>query len=209
MTTTGPLVVWTDAGFLAAVDMAFTDSARRSGANLVCRLGCTQCCTGTFAISMLDAKRLRDGYRALAQADPHRFEHLHDRVRASQNRLGEHFPGDAVSGVLNEDEDSQQRFEEFGNKEICPVLDPATGACDLYATRPMTCRVFGPPLRTDDGLGVCELCFQHATEEEVEAAEMILPPAEIEAALTESMGHARTVVAFALPVSTALIAELS
>ena len=38
-----------------------------------------------------------------------------------------------------------------------------TGHCELYESRPMTCRVFGPPVRSEDGLGVCELCFHGAT----------------------------------------------
>src|SRR5512146_2180364 len=29
----------------------------------------------------------------------------------------------------------------------CPVLDPDTRTCDLYAWRPITCRTFGPPVR--------------------------------------------------------------
>ena len=36
----------------------------------------------------------------------------------------------------------------------------------------MTCRVFGPPVRSEDGLGVCELCFQGASDKEIAACEM-------------------------------------
>ena len=40
----------------------------------------------------------------------------------------------------------------------------------------MTCRVFGPPVRSEGGLGVCELCFQGASEEAVAACEMVPDP---------------------------------
>ena len=50
----------------------------------------------------------------------------------------------ARSAILPED---QARFEDFANDAACPALDPATGRCDVYAWRPMTCRVFGPPVR--------------------------------------------------------------
>ncbi len=193
------LLTWTDGGFLAAVDEAFASSAGRSGAYLVCRPGCNQCCTGTFSVSMLDAQRLQQGYLELAALDRDRFQQLHARVSISQQRLAAAFPGDPATGLLFDDDASQEAFEDFGNDEVCPVLNPRTGTCDLYASRPMTCRVFGPPVRTDEGLGLCELCFNGATDQEVADAEMFLPPPAIEAALTEPLGSGTTIIAFALP----------
>ncbi len=190
------LLVWTDAGFLAAVDAAFVDAKRRGGAYLACRAGCNQCCTGTFAISMLDAARLRAGFAALPGDAA---ERMRARVVASQGRLAAEYPGDVATGLLAEDAEAKEQFEEFGNEEVCPVLDPLTGRCDLYAARPMTCRVFGPPVRTEEGLGVCELCYQGATAAEVEAGEMFLPEPEVEERLTAELGGGRTIVAFALP----------
>jgi Fe-S-cluster containining protein len=101
------------------------------------------------------------------------------------------------------DEGQAERFEDFANDEPCPVLDPATGLCDLYAARPMTCRVFGPPLRTEGGLGVCELCFVGAEAEEIEAAEVHLESDELEAELMAEAERARgvagsTIIAWAL-----------
>jgi Fe-S-cluster containining protein len=91
----------------------------------------------------------------------------------------------------------------FANDEPCPVLDPATGLCDLYAARPITCRVFGPPLRTEDGLGVCELCFHGATHEEIAACEVHLDSDSLESSLTaeaeQTAGRSgNTIVAWAL-----------
>ena len=90
------------------------------------------------------------------------------------------FPGDPQTGILDESERLTERFEDFGNDEPCPVLDPATGTCDLYSARPMTCRVFGPPVRSEGGLGVCELCYHGASEEEIAACEMIADPDDME-----------------------------
>jgi Fe-S-cluster containining protein len=56
------------------------------------------------------------------------------------------------------------------DEEPCPALDRETGTCDLYAWRPLTCRTFGPPVRCESGgLAVCELCFDGATAQEIEA----------------------------------------
>src|SRR4051794_14490686 len=162
-----------DAKLVQIVDAALTDVARRSGEWLVCRLGCTQCCVGVFAISQLDALRLRHGLAELERTDPMRARALRDRARKSVARLSASFPGDRRTGILKHDEESLQCFEEFGNHEVCPVLSPDTGECELYSSRPMTCRVFGPPIRSEDGLGVCELCYHGATDEEIAECELV------------------------------------
>jgi Fe-S-cluster containining protein len=158
-----------DADLVQIVDAATADAARRSGAWLKCRPGCTQCCIGVFAISQLDALRLRQGLKNLEGTDPARAAALRLRVEQAVLRLSPDFPGDSATGTLRENEDL---FADFANDEPCPVLDPATGTCDLYASRPMTCRVFGPPVRSEDGIGICELCFDGASEEEILAAEL-------------------------------------
>ena len=190
-----------DQHLVQIVDAATADAAHRAGAWLKCAPGCTQCCIGVFAISQLDAERLRAGLAELSQTDPVRAAAVVRRAQEAVKRLAPQYPGNAQSGIL--DPERAEAFEGFANDEPCPVLDPATGLCDLYASRPMTCRVFGPPLRTDEGLGVCELCFIGATPEEIAAAEVQLDCAEMEAALTgdaEATSGARgeTIVAWAL-----------
>ena len=59
-----------DRELVQIVDAALAETARRAGEWLVCRLGCTQCCYGAFAISELDALRLRAGLDALRDAEP-------------------------------------------------------------------------------------------------------------------------------------------
>lgn len=186
-----------DEQLVQLTDAALADAAARSGTWLACRPGCSQCCTGVFRIGPLDAERIREGFRI---ADPARQDRIRRRVGASIAALAFDFPGDPVLGVLFEDEDSLVRFEAFANDAVCPVLDPATGTCDLYAHRPMTCRTFGPPVKTEeDGFGVCELCFVGAPAESVAAAELHLPDPALEATLEAEMGvTGTTVVAFAL-----------
>lgn len=190
-----------DAHLVQIVDAATADAARRAGAWLKCAPGCTQCCIGAFAISQLDAARLRTGLAALRESDPGRAAAVELRAQAAVTKLAPEFPGDPQTGLL--DPDQMEQFEEFANEESCPALDPATGLCDLYAARPMTCRVFGPPLRTGEGLGVCELCFVGATTAEIAAAEVHLDSDALECALTaeaeQSLGLAgETIVAWAL-----------
>ena len=161
------------ADLVQIVDSALASATLRSGRHLVCRPGCTQCCHGVFAISHQDASRLRTGLQLLAAAEPARAARLRSRVADSLARLARGFPGDPSTGILTEDAEASEAFEDFANDEPCPVLDPATGTCDLYAARPVQCRTFGPPVRDrDDHLTVCELCFTNASSEDAARCEM-------------------------------------
>jgi len=185
------------------VDSALADAAHKSGRWLVCRPGCTQCCIGVFPINQLDAVRLREGLVRLGERAPERADRVRQRAREAVTRLSQEFPGDPISGLLDEGEKAEQRFAEFANDEPCPALDPETGLCELYDARPMTCRVFGPPVRSEDGLGVCELCFQGASDTEIAACEMNADPEDLESTLVEELEkatgtHGQTIVAFCL-----------
>src|SRR5580700_2821519 len=154
-----------DEKLIQIVDSALADVTRRSGKWLVCRPGCTQCCMGVFAINQLDALRLRRGLADLERLAPERAARVRERAQESVRRLSPEFPGDPATGVLREGDEAEQQFADFANDEPCPALDPETGNCELYESRPMTCRVFGPPVRSEDGLGVCELCYHGASDE--------------------------------------------
>ena len=186
------------------VTTALTSATVRSGPHLVCRPGCYQCCIGVFPIAHEDAARLREGLAALEQTDPGKAARIHARVADSLTRLDPWFPGDVTTGILNEDYEAAILFEEFANDEPCPVLDLATGTCDLYESRPILCRTFGPPMRTEeDNLATCELCYIHASTEEIAACELNPTIPALEAASNEAFNaahhiHGETLIAYAL-----------
>ena len=193
-----------DAELVQIVDVTLAAAARRAGDWLVCRPGCTPCCHGAFAINALDVERLRVGMSELRAEAPGRAAEIERRAAAWIGEHGRAFPGDVASGRLGETDEERERFEGFANEAACPALDPATGRCDVYAWRPMTCRVFGPPVRMEAGedgaaaLGHCELCFAGADQAVVEACEMAVPH-ELEAEVLGEIGDGgETVVAFAL-----------
>jgi len=194
-----------DQRLIQIVDSALADSARRSGKWLACRPGCSQCCHGVFAINQLDALRLRRGLAEAEQKDPPRAARIWKRALDAVTRLSAEFPGDPTTGLLDESdgEEASRQWDAFANHEPCPVLDPATGTCELYEFRPVTCRTFGPPIMDEGDLGVCELCFDGATEAEVMACEMKPDPDNLEAALLQELENTtgvrgETIIAFAL-----------
>ena len=198
-----PPVAAGDRRLIQIVDSSLADAAARSGEWLACRPGCAQCCTGAFAITQLDAARLRQGHEDLGVSDPARAQRVRERAQDAVSRLSNQFPGDDATGILDEGEEAEERFESFANDEPCPALDPVTRTCDLYSSRPITCRIFGPPVRSEGGLGVCELCFVGATPEEIAKCEMEVDPESLEPALLEEIEKTtgacgQTIVAFAL-----------
>ena len=185
-----------DRAFIQIVDAALAEAARKSGAWLVCRPGCCECCIGPFAITQLDAARLRTGLAELEASDAARAARVRQRAREAADRLPE-FP----EGQPCNDPEFEAWLEALPDDDPCPVLDPETGTCDLYSARPVTCRVFGPPVRWGgDAVGVCELCFEGATDEEIAACEVQFDVAEREAELLRQSAGPRgqTVVALAL-----------
>lgn len=191
-----------DGELLKIVNEWTSEALQRGGCHITCRKGCAQCCIGVFAINRLDALRLQRGLSALADTDPDRAQRVLQRAADSMERNIGDFPGDMETGLLYETPEAQALFEAYANEESCPALNPQTLTCDLYDFRPMTCRVYGPPLESEEGIGVCELNFAGATPEEVAAALVPLRGEEMEAELVARMertaGKGKTIVAFAL-----------
>jgi len=197
-----------DQKLIQIVDAALAEATSKSGNWLVCRAGCTQCCMGVFAINQLDALRLRQGLADLETRDAERAARIRVRALEAVARLSLSFPGNPTTGVLDEGAEAEQRFANFANEEPCPVLDPETGLCELYESRPMTCRVFGPPVRSEDGLGVCELCYHGASDEEIAACEMKTDFGALESRLLRELqrrtgARGETIIAFCLASSIA------
>lgn len=187
-----------DRELIQIVDAALAEAQRRSGAWLACRIGCFQCCIGPFPITALDAVRLREGLASLEKEDPERARRVLERARTSVKRLRREYPDDPVAQVLE--------IEGAADDEPCPALDPESGACDLYAARPITCRTFGPavlfPSRAETpATGVCELCYEGASDAQIAACAVELDTrleSELLRDLEKSGIRGDTLVAFAL-----------
>jgi Fe-S-cluster containining protein len=188
-----------DRQLLEAIGESMAEAARRSGEWIACKPGCTQCCFGPFGISKLDAMRLRRGMQRLAADDPARAAAVRARADSYIRIAGPLYPGDPVSGELHDADALPDSLDELP----CPALDPATGLCDLYDARPITCRTFGPATQLrEDALGACELCYTGATEEQLMACAVEVDPAGLENALLEDLdthgAGGMTIVAFAV-----------
>ena len=191
-----------DRRLLALVDAATGRARAAAGAHLVCGLGCTPCCFGPFAITQLDAWRLREGLRTLAGTEPERAAAVRHRAAAAVGRQAPAF-GAGPAGIFATEAEEERFYETFAS-DPCPALDPDSGACTVYAWRPVACRTYGPPVRMGgDDLPPCPLCFKGAAGAEVEAARQTIDVAHVEDRLTdrierESGRRGMTTIAFAI-----------
>ena len=183
-----------DRRLLSGMDEALADAARRSGEWLACRAGCYECCLGPFEITQLDAMRLREGLAALSLQDPPRAARVRERTAAYVAAVAHHHP-EGIPGA--------SEVPESMENVPCPVLDPESGRCDLYESRPVTCRAFGAATRMEDGaIAACELCYAGATEEETAGCAVDMDPEGLEGEILAAFDAAGirgiTTVAFAL-----------
>ena len=124
-----------DAKLVQIVDASFAEAARRAGTFLACRIGCTQCCHGAFAINALDAARLRAGMAALRGTNPALAAAIQRRARAWLAEHRARFPGDP-----------RQAFSAH--------LPPARPVLKTSPTTPLAPRSIPPPAAATSTRGV-------------------------------------------------------
>jgi Fe-S-cluster containining protein len=118
-----PLVL---AELLADID-ARVNVIRADRPDWLCAKGCDGCCRRLAAVPRLTAAEwalLRDALAALA---PPRLDEIRQKMAALA--------------------DEQSSF-----RVVCPLLDPVSGACPVYAARPVACRTYGFYVQRELGL---------------------------------------------------------
>jgi len=193
-----------DGDLLSGVAAALAVGAKKAGAELACRAGCSECCVGPFPINRLDAWRLGEGIAELKRRDPARADALLARAKRVVKAGVAGFPGDAAKGRLSGVEAAEDRFFEAQAGVPCPVLDPATQTCELYEHRPLYCRTYGPPVTFGgENLPPCRLCFTTAPKETIEASRVAPDRLGLERAILDRLKRdggddAETVIAYAI-----------
>ncbi len=117
-------------------------AAASTGNRARCRSRCTVCCTGLFAISLLDALYLRKSFAAVpAPARKH--------ILAKANEQLDHLEGRRLFSRAVPFLRSGAAVENIAGGSAgmrCPALGD-DDRCMLYEHRPLLCRTFGPAIR--------------------------------------------------------------
>lgn len=128
---------------------AWAASARDRAPGIIpCRAGCSACCHGPFDISVADAELVRDAVDALPEETQ---KAVRDRAVKSLDRLRALAPEWAPPYAIGDLGD--RRFDQMVESlsgEPCPMLDES-GSCQIYADRPLVCRLIGLGMITPAG----------------------------------------------------------
>ena len=128
---------------LSGVDDWFMNCQQIYPSQIACAKGCSECCSGLFDITILDAALLNRGFERLPGETQRRIS------AEAINRLKQIrsiWPEFSHPFTLNHR--SEEEIEELmatDNDSKCILLDDQ-GRCLLYDCRPMTCRLHGLPL---------------------------------------------------------------
>jgi len=178
-----------DRALLESLDHGFSVARARAGEKLVCRAGCDSCCRTLFPITALDARRLRDGMRELHEGSGDRANAIRLRAKERMESILEQTPELMRDGRLTDEVALLDAAFEHHVGMPCPALD-ADGRCELYASRPVACRSYGPPL---DFGGVksapCELCFVDADADELDRCRLRPDPQGLERRALHKLGE--------------------
>ena len=118
-----------------------------------CRVGCSDCCHALFDLTLIEAlyiktqfdKMFEDSARALVIERANEADRAVYRLKRQAFR--DHENGKPENQIL----------EEMAAQRIrCPLLN-SDDQCDLYAHRPLTCRLYGIPTVIGDMAHTCGL----------------------------------------------------
>jgi Fe-S-cluster containining protein len=123
-------------------DHAFSRIKETYPEEVVCKPGCTDCCFALFDLTLIEAMYLN-----------HRFNlHFSDEARQSllekANRADRQIYKRKKQAYqkAQKGEDETRVVEDMAKERIrCPLLNESD-RCDLYAFRPIACRIYGAPL---------------------------------------------------------------
>ncbi len=133
---------------LERLDRWFDDVAGRHPGVLPCRAGCSACCHGPFDISAADTLLLRAALAELPADTRRKVRTAGTEVLA---RIREQAPGWQPPYDLADL--GEERFDSIAESLAdapCPLLDER-GACLVYESRPLVCRLIGVPMMTAEG----------------------------------------------------------
>ncbi len=137
----------------ARVDAAFQRVADAHPDLVVCKPGCADCCHALFDLPLIEALYLNRKFNE-AFSETRRGELLEKANQADRKiyKLKK-----AAFQATQDGKNDQAVLEDLARERIrCPLLNEAL-QCDLYAHRPLACRIDGVPLAVAGAGRTCGL----------------------------------------------------
>jgi Fe-S-cluster containining protein len=123
------------------VDRAFSKVKEEHAACVSCKVGCSDCCHALFDLTLVEAlyvkTKIDDSFSGQAREDLLERANMADRKihRLKRQAFKDYEGGRSEKEILE---------EMAAQKVRCPALN-TDDRCDIYAVRPLTCRLYGIP----------------------------------------------------------------
>ncbi|BBD09789.1 YkgJ family cysteine cluster protein [Desulfovibrio ferrophilus] len=126
---------------VADVDKAFEQVQAQHGDCIKCHEGCSDCCHALFDLSLIEALYLNHKFNAAFKGQQR--SELLDRADTAE-RQGYKIKREAFT-LSRDGARTEEILESISKARVrCPLLD-ADEKCELYDSRPITCRLYGIP----------------------------------------------------------------
>ncbi len=128
--------------FVEQLDGVF-ESVRQQYSDCVkCKLECSDCCSALFDLSLVEALYINTQFFETVIGDK-RSEILENANKSDRQTY--QLKRKAFKAVAAGDKSEEQVLLEMAAERIrCPLLN-SDNQCDLYSSRPVTCRLYGIP----------------------------------------------------------------
>lgn len=136
---------------VAQVDAVSQRVAGNFAAEVRCREGCSDCCHALFDITLIEALYLNSRFSTLDLLA--RNEILVEADKADRKA---YILKNKASREASEVDHGEILLRAAKERIRCPLLD-AQDRCRLYASRPITCRIYGIPLEIGGKSHTCGL----------------------------------------------------
>jgi Fe-S-cluster containining protein len=136
---------------VAQVDAVFQKVSSNFSAEVKCRQGCSDCCHALFDVTLIEAMYLNAKFAELDEALRNTLLIEADKADRKAYRFKRQASKDA-----EEVDQSEILLRTAKERLRCPLLDQ-DDRCSLYASRPITCRIYGIPLEIGGKSHTCGL----------------------------------------------------
>lgn len=108
---------------------------------VACKVGCSDCCHALFDLTLIEAMFIKSRFDKIIPKEQR--VRLIERANAADRKVYK-LKRDASKAYQN-GEPENKILEKMAQQRIrCPLLDDSD-KCELYASRPITCRLYGIP----------------------------------------------------------------
>jgi Fe-S-cluster containining protein len=136
---------------VSQVDAVFQKVSNNFASEVRCKEGCSDCCHALFDLTLIEAMYLNSKFSELDEL--RRNEILLEADKADRKA---HVLKRKVSKEAAEVDHSEILLRTAKERLRCPLLDSGD-KCQLYAYRPITCRIYGIPLEIGGKSHTCGL----------------------------------------------------